>query len=917
MGETPDFHRLAPPGLSATVGHGFLYLMSGLALSVWTLVCFLFLWNLDAQEKRHIEQSAHTHALTLVEKDKLYRLWNALHGGVYVAVGPNLAPNPYLHVPERDIETPSGKKLTLVNPAYMTRMVHELGRGAGNSSAHITGLEPINPANAPDPWEKKALEWFTTHAEASHYAEKVSEEAGSVIKVMVPLRLEPPCLRCHNTALDMEGRVRGGIAVTVPLKTFDAPKADWPLYYFKRFVFIWLTGLIGILVGFWVARGRIAERRVFLSTLAAKEQLWRSICEGMQDPLVVLDRDFRIRMINSAAAALAQTTPKEAEGKSCTEVFSYWHKLSGACADKECAARQVLKTGTARSSHMEILLPDGSSRVFHVLVSPLLEQDAAVSGVIESFRDITEEARAQHELAKEKRDLDLLFENMFGGCALHEMMTDEHGAPVDYRFLKVNAAFAEHTGLPAKNIIGKTVREILPDSYDRWVRRYAPTALAGKPVAFEDFEPVLGRHFSVRAYQTEPGKFVTVFFDVTEREKLSEQLRHAQKMQAVGQLAGGVAHEFNNILQIINGYVEMVLGQTPAHDPRHGPLQRVMDSGLRAARLVQQLLAFSRKQILRPEPADINEVVRDFGKLAQKMVGETIAIRRVPGAHLGRVRIDRPLMEQVLLNLVINARDAMPSGGEIVVETADVDLDETYVLQNVQLHPGPYVMVAVADTGVGMAPEVMERIFEPFFTTKDVGQGTGLGLSVAYGIVRQHDGMIHVYSEPGKGTTFKIYLPRLVEEQEQGKGKEHLGSPSEKAPRGTGLILLAEDDPAVREYLAMALRDAGYRVVEARNGMEAVEIFATTLEPIDCVVTDVVMPGMGGEEAVGLIRRTCGWIPAVFLSGYSERMHGVAARSSPNTVYLEKPVRRSVLLRAVHELVAKGADPFMDQESSP
>lgn len=736
MGETPYFRRLNPRALSAPAGYGFLCLVTGLALGVWTLVCVLFLWSLDAQEKRHIEQ----------------------------------------------------------------------------------------------------------------------------------------------------------------------------------FVFLWLTGVSGIGVGFWVARGRIAERRAFLSTLAAKEQLWRSILEGMQDPLMVLERDFRIRVINPAAAALTETTPQEAVGKSCMEVFSHWHKLSGACADRECAARRVLETGTACSRHMEILLPDGSSRVFHVLVSPLLENGAAVSGVIESFRDITEEARAQQELAREKRDLELLFENMFGGCGLHEMITDDQGMPVDYRFLKVNSAFADHTGLPAGEIIGKTVREILPDFYKRWVNRYAPTALAGKPLAFEDFEPTLGRHFSVRAYQTEPGKFFTMFFDVTEREKLSEQLRHAQKMQAVGQLAGGVAHEFNNILQIINGYVEMVLGQTPTQDPRHKALQRVMDSGLRAARLVQQLLAFSRRQILRPEPADINEVVRDFCKLAQKMVGETVTIRHVLEAHLGRVRIDRQLMEQVLLNLVINARDAMPSGGQIVVETADVDLDETDAQQTVQLNPGPYVMVAVADTGVGMGPEVMERIFEPFFTTKDVGQGTGLGLSVAYGIVRQHDGMIHVSSEPGQGTTFKIYLPRLVEEQEHGKGKELLESPSEKAFRGTGLILLAEDEPAVRECLAMALRDAGYKVLEAQNGMEAVEIFATTLEPIDCVVTDVVMPGMGGEEAVGLIRRTCGWIPAVFLGGYSERMHGMAARSSPNTVYLEKPVRRSALLRAVHELLAKGADSSMNED---
>lgn len=755
--------------------------------------------------------------------------------------------------------------------------------------------------------------------------------------------------------------------------------------------------------------------------LVKSEKFWKDVLESLQDPLIVLDRDRRVQLLNPAAALLANVKPEEAQGRFCRDVFSPWHERSGAC--EQCAAQEVLETEAPCSRQLEIQLRDGSSRVFHVQVSPLKENGAGVRGVIESFRDITQEVQVRRELTEHHRELSLLFDHMQGGFALHEILTDDQGLPVDYRFLKVNRAFEELTGLKAEHIVGKTLREVLPAASSGCVERYGRTVLGGEPQEFEDFEPSFGRYFSVRTYQPEPKKLAVLFFDVshrkqaeealrqsemffrelfeksaepqllinptdgiildvneaavrfygwsreeiigrlyqdlstnspdlirermtealekggkiflakhrtasddiktvevafgpvtlngdtrlllfihdvTEREKLQEQLRHAQKMQTVGQLAGGVAHEFNNLLQVINGFVEMMLSETPEDSPNHERLQKVMDSGLKGARLVQQLLAFSRKQVLRLEPVNLDDLLGEFRKLAQKLVGENIQVHHVPSQKAAWVLIDRQLMEQVFWNLVVNARDAMPDGGEILIETSRVELGEDYVKKHPLAGPGPYVMVTVTDTGCGMTEEVRQRVFEPFFTTKEVGKGTGLGLSVAFGIVQQHGGMINVYSEPGKGTTFRIYLKPYGEPQET---STKLKEVQEEAPFGTETILLAEDDSAVREYLANALREAGYKVLEAANGLDAVELFATTWESVDLLIFDMVMPGMGGEEAVHLIRKG-GWnIPALLLSGYPGRANGLSTPFVSQVLFLEKPVSRVTLLQTVRKLL--------------
>lgn len=1016
-GHTPKATHATPRGMRF-----WFWLLAGAAFVAWTVAAAASCFWFYRSDVKHEEENALNHALSLVEKDLLYRKWVALHGGVYAPVSDMLSPNPYLSVPERDLETPSGKRLTLVNPAYMTRLVHALGVEMGKAPSHLASLRPIHPANSADLWEKKALLWLEENTHHAYYAEKTPIPEGHAVQVMVPLRLEKPCLRCHTDPQDVVGAIRGGIRVTVPISRSGLS------HHFYHIVtghgMMWLFGMMGIGLACLFVHRRLHERENLLARISTSEKFWRSVLNALQDPLILLDQNLHVQLLNPAAAALADVAPEDAVGRPCHEVFSHWHVHSGMCEPERCCAVETLKTNRSCFRLMEIRLHDGSSRVFHVLSSPLDEESGNGPGVIQSFRDITDEVDARRELAERHREMALLFDHMFGGFALHEILTDERGIPVDYRFLKVNRAFEALTGLKADEILGRTLREVLPDALQDWVQRYGQTALQGEPQEFEAFEPSLGRYFSVRAYQSEPGKFVTLFFDVTERkkaeealrrsetffrelfeksaepqllvdpstgkildvneraerfygwsrtemkeksygdlsqnpgglerekwtpsvpgpgkiflerhrtasgeirtveisigpvtlngvpyllcfvhdvterEKLQEQLRQAQKMETIGQLSSGVAHEFNNILQVINGFTEMALADTPEESPNRERLHKVMENGLKGARLVQQLLAFSRKQVLQPEPVNLDEFLGAFLKLAQKLVGESIQVRHVPAASEARVKIDRHLMEQVFWNLVVNARDAMPEGGEITFETAHVVLDEDYVKSHPYATPGPYVMVAVTDTGCGMTPDVLGRIFDPFFTTKAVGKGTGLGLSVAFGIVKQHGGLINVYSEPGRGTTFRIYLRPCEESESSGR----MADGQEISLRGKETILVAEDDAAVREYLVEVLRGAGYEVLEAGNGLDAVELFLTTPKNVDLVVCDLIMPGMGGEEAVGLIRRANPKVPAVFLSGYTGRTNGLPQTLTARTAFLEKPIRRSALLRSLRSLLER------------
>jgi len=390
-----------------------------------------------------------------------------------------------------------------------------------------------------------------------------------------------------------------------------------------------------------------------------------------------------------------------------------------------------------------------------------------------------------------------------------------------------------------------------------------------------------------------------IMVDITERKLLETQLQQSRKMEAVGRLAGGIAHDFNNLLTIITGYTDLALSRPAVPLELRSDIERIENAAGRAAALVRQLLAFSRRQVLQPKKLDLNAIVENMDKLLRRLIDDNIEMTTKVQRDLGKVKADPAQIEQVIMNLVVNARDAMPKGGKLVLETSDVTLDASYALEHTSVKPGKYVMLAVSDTGVGMSAETVAHIFEPFYTTKESGRGTGLGLSTVYGIVKQSDGYVWVYSEPGKGSTFKVYLPRVEAVVEEPAPK--------KAPlggeRGSETVLLVEDEEAVRDLVRTILVGQGYEVIVARDPRHAEEVATKFPTEIHLLLTDVVMPGTSGRELAARIMSNRPNIHVLYMSGYTENVVTSGGMLEEGLAFLQKPFSPAVLLQRIREVL--------------
>jgi signal transduction histidine kinase/ActR/RegA family two-component response regulator len=392
---------------------------------------------------------------------------------------------------------------------------------------------------------------------------------------------------------------------------------------------------------------------------------------------------------------------------------------------------------------------------------------------------------------------------------------------------------------------------------------------------------------------------IDVASDISERRSLETQLRHAQRMEAVGRLAGGVAHDFNNLLAAILGHGELMLSDLPPDHPLRRNAEEIQKAGVRGAMLTRQLLAFSRKEVLAPGVIDLNAVMLALDELLNRLIGEDIELVTVPAMAPVRTRADRGQMEQIMMNLAINARDAMPTGGRLTIEITSAELDDVYARQHARVKPGRYAVIAVSDTGVGMDSDTLAHAFEPFFTTKEQGKGTGLGLSTVYGIAEQAGGHVWAFSEPGVGTTFKVHLPEVRD------AEEHATELTSRKPaaRGAETLLLVEDEDSVRSLAREVLESQGYRVIEAEDGVEALRVAAAHDGPIQMLVTDVVMPRMGGGELAEKLAGMRPGIRVLFVSGYTDDSiirHGVRERSS---AFLQKPFALDAFAARVREVL--------------
>ncbi|PYS81631.1 MAG: hybrid sensor histidine kinase/response regulator, partial [Acidobacteria bacterium] len=539
---------------------------------------------------------------------------------------------------------------------------------------------------------------------------------------------------------------------------------------------------------------------------------------------------------------------------------------------------------------------DGSEFPIELAITRIESENSAMfSGYI---RNITERKRAEHELKESEERYRDLVENAHDIIFTYDL---------DGNYTSVNRAGELITGYSHDECLALNIAKTIAPEHVSKAREMLAKKLAGEKVtAYEvDILAKDGKRVAVEVntklilQDGVPVGVQGIARDVTERRQLEEQLRQSQKLEAIGQLAGGIAHDFNNLLTAINGYSSLALQRIEGNPTVKTYLEEIKKAGDRAANLTRQLLAFGRKQILQPVPLSLNDVITDMSKMLRRLIGEDIQFGARLTPDLKRVKADPGQIEQVLVNLVVNARDAMPQGGNLTIETANAELDREYASTHVGVRAGAYIVLAVSDTGTGMDEQVRKQIFEPFFTTKEKGKGTGLGLSTVYGIVKQSGGNIWVYSERNHGTTFKVYLPAFesVPRSSEGVAAESV------IPKGSETVLLVEDEEVVRGLACQILEEAGYQVLVAPQGEEAIRLCIEHATEIHLLLTDVVMPGAGGKEVADRLNSLRPGIKVLFMSGYTDEAivhHGVL---DSNVKFIQKPFSPAALAKKVREVL--------------
>ena len=652
----------------------------------------------------------------------------------------------------------------------------------------------------------------------------------------------------------------------------------------------------------------VTQRRQAEEAVREGERFLADVFASIQDGINIMDTDYNIIRVNPIFDRWYEHA-RPLVGKKCYKAF---HGRQEPC--EICPYRQTLETGKAAYKVTPREGKDGAEAGWlEVFTFPITDPATGqVKGVIQHIRDITERQRAEEALQERERFLTSIFASIQDGISVLDN---------EYNIVRVNPAM-ERDYAQAMPLVGKKCYEAYHGSRESCDICPARTTLetgaaaremvivkgaAGEMVRYVDLYTFPLMDMSSGQMQG----VVEYVRDVTEQKQAEEalhrseaQLSQAVKMEAVGRLAGGVAHDFNNILTAIIGYGELLLMNLDQQDPQRQDVQDILVAAERAATLTRQLLAFSRKQVLQPQRLALNRVVANMDKMLRRIIGEDIDLVTVLGPEPGTVTADPGQIEQVIMNLAVNARDAMPQGGKLTIETADADLDEAYAQNHLEAQPGPYVMLAVSDTGVGLDQEAQARIFEPFFTTKELGKGTGLGLSTVYGIVKQSGGLIWVYSEPGKGTTFKIYLPRLEAAGDLAAGLSQVPG---KCEWGSETVLLVEDEDMVRHVARRILARHGYTVLEAASGDDALAISRENAGPIHLMLTDVVMPGMSGRETADNLKPQRPGMKVLFMSGHTENAivhHGVL---DPGTAFIQKPFKYNVLAQKIREVLDKPA----------
>jgi two-component system, cell cycle sensor histidine kinase and response regulator CckA len=621
-----------------------------------------------------------------------------------------------------------------------------------------------------------------------------------------------------------------------------------------------------------------------------------AIISSAMDAIITVDEDYRITLFNEAAEKLFRCSAAQVMDMHL-DAF-----IPGRFPTSNRLHRQGFGEAGATSGTMNALglvygrRADGEEFPAEASISQTRTGGQQLLTVI--LRDVSERQRTEEALRQSEERYRTLFESNPQPMWVYDTNT--------LAFLAVNEAAVRHYGYSPEEFLAMTLADIRPKEdmgrlqeslNDLNADVSGPTVWRHlkKDGSVIDVE-IIGHGIIFDGYIAR----LALATDITERKFLEEQLRQAQKMEAVGRLAGGVAHDFNNLLTAIIGYSQLLMARIGSDGSLRRELEEIYKAGTRAASLTSQLLAFSRKQVIQPVSLNLNVIVADMGKMLRRLIGEDIELQFVLADDLGYIKADAGQMQQVVMNLVVNARDAMPAGGRLTIATANVELDEAFTRKRPVVAPGAYVLLRVSDTGCGMNNEIQSRIFEPFFTTKEMGKGTGLGLSTIHGIITQSGGHVWFDSEPEHGTTFEIYLPRIDEREEQDK----IGNSANELLHGTETILLVEDEEAVRRLACSILKANGYTVLEARHCEDALTIATAHQGSISLLVTDVVMPQMSGRELAEQLIELRPEIKVLYISGYTDDAIVRTGVLNSGFAFLQKPFNPEAFARKVREALA-------------